>query len=228
MTVAAGPDATGGAITVLVADDQDIVRDGLVTVLDLDEGITVVGSAGTGSEAVALAASLQPDVVLMDLRMPDLDGAAATALLRRDHPEVAVLILTTFDDDASIAAALAAGARGYLTKDASRADIGLAIRSVARGQSTFAPTVTERLLGRFGSGAPSATPDPVAVTELTAREQEVLLLIGQGLNNTEIANRLFVSAATVKTHINNLFAKLRLRDRAQAVRRAAELFGPPA
>ena len=223
MTVSDAP--SGAPVRVVVADDQDIVRDGLVTVLDLIDGIEVVGAARNGQEALDLVAAQAPSVVLMDLRMPVLDGAAATARLRRDHPEVAVLVLTTFDDDASIAAALAAGARGYLTKDASRTDIALAIRTVARGQSTFSATVTDRLLS--GLGQPRARAAAPAVTArlsgLTVREREVLGLIGDGLNNAEIAERLFVSTATVKTHINNLFAKLDLRDRAQAVRLGRDL-----
>lgn len=211
-------------VRVVVADDQDIVRDGLVTVLSLIDGIEVVGAARNGQEALDLVAAHRPAVVLMDLRMPVLDGAAATALLRRDHPEVAVLVLTTFDDDASIAAALAAGARGYLTKDASRTDISLAIRTVARGQSTFTATVADRLLNGLGQARSGASASPAAeLSGLTVREREVLGLIGQGLNNTEIAERLFVSTATVKTHINNLFAKLDLRDRAQAVRLGRDL-----
>ena len=211
-------------VLVVVADDQDIVRDGLVTVLSLIDGIEVVGAARNGQEALDLVAAHRPAVVLMDLRMPVLDGAAATALLRRDHPEVAVLVLTTFDDDASIAAALAAGARGYLTKDASRTDIALAIRTVARGQSTFTATVADRLLNGLGQARSGASASPTAeLSGLTVREREVLGLIGQGLNNTEIAERLFVSTATVKTHINNLFAKLDLRDRAQAVRLGRDL-----
>ncbi len=211
-------------VRVVVADDQDIVRDGLVTVLSLIDGIEVVGAARNGQEALDLVAAHRPAVVLMDLRMPVLDGAAATALLRRDHPEVAVLVLTTFDDDASIAAALAAGARGYLTKDASRTDIALAIRTVARGQSTFTATVADRLLNGLGQARSGASASPTAeLGGLTVREREVLGLIGQGLNNTEIAERLFVSTATVKTHINNLFAKLDLRDRAQAVRLGRDL-----
>ena len=211
-------------VRVVVADDQDIVRDGLVTVLSLIDGIEVVGAARNGQEALDLVAAHRPAVVLMDLRMPVLDGAAATALLRRDHPEVAVLVLTTFDDDASIAAALAAGARGYLTKDASRTDLALAIRTVARGQSTFTATVADRLLNGLGQARSGASASPAAeLGGLTVREREVLGLIGQGLNNTEIAERLFVSTATVKTHINNLFAKLDLRDRAQAVRLGRDL-----
>lgn len=211
-----------GKIRVLVADDQEIVRDGLVTVLSLLEDVEVVGSAPNGRIALARARELRPDVVLMDLRMPELDGAEATAALLAELPEVVVLVLTTYADDESIGRALRAGARGYLTKDASREDIAVAIRAVARGQATFDAAVSARLV----SGLPDARPTPSAdprLTELTPREQEVLRLIGDGLTNGEIADQLFVSTATVKTHINNLFAKLHVRDRAQAVRLAGEL-----
>jgi DNA-binding NarL/FixJ family response regulator len=219
---------------VLVADDQSIVRDGLVTVLTLLDDIVVVGSARNGREALELSRRLRPDVVLMDLRMPELDGADATAALLSELPSTAVLVLTTYADDASISRALRAGARGYLTKDASREDIAVAIRAVARGQATFDPAVSARLIaglaeppsrpaGSPGSTVSSGPPDP-RLAELTRREQEVLRLIGDGLTNTEIAERLFVSTSTVKTHINNLFAKLQLRDRPHAVRLAAELF----
>lgn len=235
-----------GPIRVIIIDDQDIVRDGLVTVLALLDGIEVLGDGNNGQRAVELVADLDPDVVLMDLRMPVMDGAEATAVITRDHPQTAVLVLTTFDDDTSIARALRAGARGYLTKDASRDDIAAALRSVARGQSTFDASVSARLISGLG-GQPTTSDrppvpddhravddhgtsiaDPAAVdpaqpdglAQLTPRERDVLGLIGEGLNNTEISDRLFVSTATVKTHINNLFAKLGLRDRAQAVRLA--------
>ena len=222
-------------ISVLVADDQSIVRDGLVTVLTLLDDISVVGSARNGREALELSRRLRPDVVLMDLRMPDLDGADATAALQAELPRTAVLVLTTYADDASISRALRAGARGYLTKDASREDIAVAIRAVARGQATFDPAVSARLIAGLaepptapgssrGSAASAGQPDP-RLAELTRREQEVLRLIGDGLTNTEIADRLFVSTSTVKTHINNLFAKLQLRDRRHAARLAGELFG---
>ena len=221
-----------GFISVLVADDQSIVRDGLVTVLTLLDDIAVVGSARNGREALELSRRLRPDVVLMDLRMPDLDGADATAALLAELPRTAVLVLTTYADDVSISRALRAGARGYLTKDASRDDIAVAIRAVARGQATFDPAVSARLIAGLAeplvtpgaSPASAGTPDP-RLAELTRREQEVLRLIGDGLTNTEIADRLFVSTSTVKTHINNLFAKLQLRDRRHAARLAGELFG---
>ncbi|KQV07135.1 response regulator transcription factor [Leifsonia sp. Root112D2] len=207
------------AIRVLVADDQAIVRDGLVTVLDLLDDIEVVGEAADGEEACRLVAELAPDVVLMDLRMPVLDGAAATARIVSEHPTTAVLVLTTFADDASIMGALRAGARGYLTKDAGRAEVAAAVRSVATGQTTLAAAVGARLLDSVDRSTPGLETSALSARfpTLTAREAEVLELVGEGLSNPEIAARLFVSVATVKTHINAIFAKLAVRDRAQAI-----------
>jgi DNA-binding NarL/FixJ family response regulator len=213
-------------IRVVVADDQDIVRDGLVTVLSLLDDVDVVGQARNGRECVDAVRKHRPDAVLMDLRMPEVDGAAATALISAEFPEVAVLVLTTYEDDESISRALTAGARGYLTKDASRHDIAAALRSVVRGQSSFDARVTARLVAGLRSPAPDPAPLPgttEALATLTLREREVLRLIGDGLNNAEISAELFISASTVKTHINNLFAKLHLRDRPEAVRLAAGL-----
>jgi DNA-binding NarL/FixJ family response regulator len=201
------------AIRVVVADDQQVVREGLVALLGLLDGIEVAGAAANGAEAVELVAQGNVDVVLMDLRMPVLDGVQATARITADFPDVAVLVLTTYADDASIATALRAGARGYLTKDAGRAEIGAALRSTAAGQSTFDPEVSKRLI----AGLPS---EPSARDGLTARETEVLRLIARGLSNPEIAGQLFISEATVKTHINNTFAKIGARHRAEAVRYA--------
>lgn len=212
-------------IRVIVADDQAIVRDGLVTVLSLLPDIEIVGEAANGEDAVSLAIELAPDVVLMDLRMPVLDGAAATAQILAADRGIAVLVLTTFADDESIAAALSAGARGYLTKDAGRADIAAAIRSTAQGQNTFAPEIGHRLVERLMMVTP-----PITVTDasapasvrsrfpsLTPREAEALDLMAAGLSNAEIATRMFVSVATVKSYVNAIFAKLALRDRAQAI-----------
>lgn len=301
-------EAEAETIRVLVADDQAIVRDGLVTVLDLLPDIEVVGEAADGEQACRLVAETAPDVVLMDLRMPVLDGAAATARIVAEHPGTAVLVLTTYADDASIMGALRAGARGYLTKDASRAEVAAAVRSVARGQTTLSGDVGARLIGGLTSPSPAAggptpsspSPDPAeraaysrdapgaleptppAVLperaqrvegrnplapadgvprttpgspsahsippstpgparsgdgvpplaprtapsaaelrarhpQLTAREADVLALVAEGRSNGEIAASLFVSVATVKTHINSLFAKLQVRDRAQAI-----------
>ncbi|WP_251443409.1 MULTISPECIES: response regulator transcription factor [unclassified Microbacterium] len=220
-------------IRIVLADDQAIIRDGLETVLGLVDDFEVVGTAADGAEAVALVAATRPDVALMDLRMPVLDGAAATRRVTAETPGTAVLVLTTFADDADIVAALQAGARGYLTKDAGRAELAAAIRAVAAGQSTFSAPVRDVLLGRIGAaGAAGASaaelsgsvPDPVseeALAErfpaLTGREREVYALVLQGRSNAEIAAALFVGVATVKTHINALFAKLGVRDRAQAI-----------
>ncbi|GAA1608000.1 response regulator transcription factor [Kribbella hippodromi] len=202
-------------IRVVVADDQQVVREGLVALLGLIDGVEVTGAAANGVEAVDLVARGNVDVVLMDLRMPVLDGTQATARIVNNHPEVAVLVLTTYADDASIANALRAGARGYLTKDAGRAEIGAALRSTAAGQSTFDPEVSKRLIAGLSPEAPDRGTDG-----LTARETEVLRLIAGGLSNPEIAEQLFISEATVKTHINNTFAKIGARHRAEAVRYA--------
>jgi DNA-binding NarL/FixJ family response regulator len=198
---------------VVVADDQQVVREGLVALLGLIDGVEVAGAAANGVEAVDLVARGNVDVVLMDLRMPVLDGTQATALITADFPDVAVLVLTTYADDASIANALRAGARGYLTKDAGRAESGAALRSTAAGHSTFDPEVSKRLIAGLA-------PTDQATDGLTARETEVLRLIAQGLSNPEIAGKLFISEATVKTHINNTFAKIGARHRAEAVRYA--------
>ncbi|GAA0441044.1 response regulator transcription factor [Leifsonia naganoensis] len=213
------------SIRVIVADDQAIIRDGLVTVLGLLPDIEVVGEAADGEQAVALAVAQRPDVALMDLRMPGVDGVAATERIARDAPGTAVLVLTTYADDESILSALRAGARGYLTKDAGRAELAAAVRAVASGQSTFAPEVGARIVSSLIS-APPAAPAPAVspaaalvarFPALTPREAEVLALVGDGRSNPEIAAALFVSVATVKTHINAIFAKLAVRDRAQAI-----------
>ncbi|MES2170518.1 MAG: response regulator transcription factor [Actinomycetota bacterium] len=200
-------------IRILVADDQPEVRDGLVTVLSLLDDIEVVGEAVDGVQAVELCASLQPDVVLMDLRMPVLGGAEATARIVAAQPTVAVLVLTTYADDDSILGALRAGARGYLTKDAGRGELEAAIRSVVRGQATFAPGVGARLIERLAPAKPLAERFPA----LTARELEVLELIVRGLSNPEIAAAAFISVATVKTHVNSIFAKLGVADRGKLI-----------
>jgi DNA-binding NarL/FixJ family response regulator len=207
-----------------------VVREGIVMLLGLLPGIEVVGAAADGEEAVALVAGLAPDVVLMDLRMPRCDGVEATRRIRAEHPGTQVVVLTTFADDESLFPALAAGARGYLTKDADGDEIVRAVHSVLSGDAGLSPGIQRRLLERLAEAeprpaAPSGPPDG-----LTARETEVLLLIAEGLSNPEIARRLHVSTATVKTHINNLFTKTGLKDRAQAVRYAygKGLVRPPA
>lgn len=239
----AGP----GAARVLVVDDQTVVREGIVMLLGLLPGIEVVGSAADGLEAVRLVGEHSPDVVLMDLRMPRCDGVEATRRIRARYPATQVVVLTTFGDDDSLFPALQAGARGYLTKDAGGEEIVRAIEDVRSGEAGLSPRIQRRLLERLSApeGLPSdvGKPVPREVAEgrgpsgalpdgLTAREAEVLTLVAEGLSNAEIARRLHVSTATVKTHINNLFAKTGVRDRAQAVRYAfhhgiARPPGPP-
>jgi DNA-binding NarL/FixJ family response regulator len=201
-------------LRVLVVDDQQIVRDGLATILDLLADVTVVGTAANGSEALELVARRRPDVVLMDLHMPVLDGVGATRRIVAEHPSCAVLILTTFAEDDDALEALRAGARGVLTKDAGREDISRALHQAAAGHMTLAAPLQARLL---------AAPERAELPDgLTAREAEVLGLISAGFTNGEIADRLVVSQTTVKTHINHLFAKIGARDRAAAINYAAE------
>ncbi|MFD4559549.1 response regulator [Streptomyces sp. NPDC058469] len=216
---------------VVVADDQTVVREGIVMLLGLLPGIEVVGAACDGDEAVRLVAELAPDVVLMDLRMPRCDGVEATRQIRAEHPGTQVVVLTTFADDASLFPALRAGARGYLTKDAGGDEIVRAVESVLSGDAGLSPSIQRRLLERLSEPEPEPQAGPAEPPDgLTARETEVLLLIAEGLTNQEIARTLHVSTATVKTHINNLFAKTGLKDRAQAVRYAygKGLVRPPA
>ncbi|MDH6606813.1 DNA-binding NarL/FixJ family response regulator [Streptomyces sp. SAI-208] len=205
---------------VVVADDQTVVREGIVMLLGLLPGIEVVGAAGDGEEAVELVAELAPDVVLMDLRMPRCDGVEATRRIRAEYPGTQVVVLTTFGDDESLFPALKAGARGYLTKDAGGDEIVRAVHSVLSGDAGLSPGVQRRLLERLSDAEPPQPVPTEAPDGLTAREVEVLALIAEGLTNQEIARRLHVSTATVKTHINNLFAKTGIKDRAQAVRYA--------
>jgi len=212
-----------GTIRVVVADDQTAVREGLALLLDLLDDVTVVGGAADGEEAVRLAAEQDADVVLMDLRMPRCDGVTATARIRAEHPRTQVVVLTTYAEDADILAALRAGALGYLTKDAGRVQIAHAVRAAAAGQSVLDPQVQRRLLAAASAAAPaeaSARADADLPDGLTAREADVLRLIAAGLSNREIAGKLYVSEATVKSHINRLFAKTGVRDRAQAVQYA--------
>ncbi|MDR7169893.1 DNA-binding NarL/FixJ family response regulator [Nocardia kruczakiae] len=214
-------------LRVLVVDDQQVMREGLVALLGLVDEVSVVGAAANGEQALRAVAETDPDVVLMDLRMPVMDGVEATRRIAADHPGTAVLVLTTYADDASIVSALRAGARGYLTKDAGRVEIVAALRAAAAGQSTFDATVSQRLVDALIGDPPRAeavsappAPNPTAPNPdgLTAREAEVVALITRGLSNAEIAAHLFVSPATVKTHINNAFAKIGARNRADAVR----------
>ncbi|MEV1080391.1 response regulator transcription factor [Streptomyces sp. NPDC050211] len=204
---------------VVVADDQTVVREGIVMLLGLLPGIEVVGAAGDGDEAVKLVAELAPDVVLMDLRMPRCDGVEATRRIRSEHPGTQVVVLTTYADDESLFPALRAGARGYLTKDAGGDEIVRAVRSVLSGDAGLSPSIQRRLLERLSDPEPPMAP-AVPPDGLTARETEVLELIAEGLSNPEIAKKLHVSTATIKTHVNNIFTKARIKDRAQAVRYA--------
>ena len=211
-------------IRVLVVDDQAIVRDGLATVLSLVPDLQVTGAAADGAEAIAAVDRDAPDVVLMDLRMPGTDGPTATARIVADHPQVAVLVLTTYADDESIVTALRAGARGYLTKDAGRTEIATAIRAVASGQSTFDATVGARLVAQLaGGGATASAPAVPALRErfpdLTPREADVLEQIAAGRTNPQIAAELFLTVPTVKSYVNQVFAKLGVATRAEAVAR---------
>ncbi len=195
-------------IRVLIADDHPVVRTGLEGMLAGQPDFQVVGEATNGRQAVEQAAQLVPDVVLMDLRMPELDGVAATTELRRRQPKIQVLVLTTFDSDADILRAIEAGATGYLLKDAPREDLFRAIHAAAKGQSFLTPAVAARLMGRMRAPAEEA---------LTAREIQVLTMVSQGASNKEIGRQLHVSEATVKTHLIHIFEKLGVSDRTQAV-----------
>jgi DNA-binding NarL/FixJ family response regulator len=206
-----------GPVRVMVVDDQALVREGLMTLLGAAPDIVPVAAAADGAEAVTLAARHRPDVVLMDLRMPELDGVEATRRIRAAQPNTEVVVLTTHADEASILDALQAGARGYLTKDAGIAEIARAVHAAADHLTLLDPVVHSRLV-EAASAAARPAPAPASLPdELTPREAEVLALVARGLSNREIAGRLVVSEATVKTHINHVFAKTGARDRAQAV-----------
>ncbi|WP_433328822.1 response regulator [Spirillospora sp. CA-294931] len=211
-------------IKVLIADDQTIVRAGFAALLDAQPDITVVGQAGDGREAVALTARHRPDVVIMDIRMPHMDGIEATRriLAQPGTEALRVLVLTTFDVDEYVYEALSVGASGFLLKDATAEELTSAVRVVARGDSLLAPQVTGRLIREFTKQRRSRPQAPSAMETLTARETEVLVLIAGGMSNGEIAKRLVVSEHTVKTHTARIFSKLGLRDRAQAVMLAYE------
>ena len=205
-------------VRVLVVDDQALVREGLMTLLAAAPGIEPVADAADGEQAVALCARHRPDVVLMDLRMPKLDGVEATRQIRAAQPDTEVVVLTTHADEESILDALNAGARGYLTKDAGIAEISRAVHAAADHQALLDPLVQSRLIAAAASARPRPAPTPASLPdELTPREAEVLKLIAAGLSNVEIASTLVVSEATVKTHINHVFSKIGARDRAQAV-----------
>ena len=213
---AAAAPSGAGPLRVLVADDQELVRAGFRLSLEA-AGFAVVGEAADGAQALTLAAAQQPDVVLMDIRMPVLDGLAATRQLTASAGAPKVVILTTFDLDDYVYEALRAGASGFLLKDAPRADLIAAVRVAAAGDALLAPSVTRRLIEAFARRPAEAAPAPSRLASLTPRERDILLLIARGQSNTEIARALVVSEATVKTHVAHLLAKLGLRDRIQAV-----------
>jgi DNA-binding NarL/FixJ family response regulator len=208
---------TPAAVRVLIADDDDLVRDGLGAVLSSDESIEVVGEAANGRYAIDRARWLRPDIVLMDVRMPDLDGISATREVLAVAPETKVVILTTFEQDDYIFGALKAGASGFLLKRSPRADLIAAIKAVAAGEGLLSPSVTRRVIDRMASQPLIGEGEDPRLTALTPREREVLTLIGQGLSNGEIAEVLVVEETTVKTHVRRILAKLHLRDRVHAV-----------
>lgn len=202
-------------IRVLIADDHPVFRFGLRALLEAEDDTEVVGEATTGSEAAVLAAKLKPDVILVDLNMPDLNGLEATRRILKENPETSILVITMFDDD-SVFAAMRAGARGYVLKGAEGEETLRAIRAVAKGQAIFSPAIAERVM-QVLTRTPSAES---AFPELTAREQEVLALVAEGLTNTAIAERLVLSPKTVRNHVSNVFSKLQVTNRAQAIIRA--------
>ena len=205
-------------LRVLIADDQELIRAGLKMIIDVEPHIDVVGEAENGEQAVSLAHELSPDVVLMDIRMPVLDGIAATERIQEEIPSVKVLILTTFQLDEYVFAAIRAGASGFLLKDTPPADLVAAISVVAAGDALLAPSVTRQLVEHFRLGpAPTDPKNNDRLERLTERERDVLIELAQGLSNAEIADALFVSETTVKTHVSHLLTKLELRDRVQAV-----------
>ena len=207
-------------IRILIADDHPLFRDGMHGLLDSVADTEVVGEAATGEEAIALAAALQPDVILMDIKMPGLNGIQATREILRSSPHVGILVVTMLEDDDSVFAAMRAGARGYVLKGANQAQILRAIRAVADGEAIFGPGIAQRLIGFFAASRRAVPPRIFA--ELTEREGEVLALIAQGRSNEEIAEQLLLSLKTVRNHVSNIFSKLQVADRAQAVLRARE------
>ncbi|MGX1702290.1 response regulator [Microbacterium sp. NPDC055357] len=207
-------------ISVLIADDQSMVRAGFAAILDAQPDISVVGQAADGEETITLARRLRPDIVLMDVRMPGVGGLEATRVLRDEHTHghrPLVMMLTTFDADEYIHDALAAGASGFLLKDATPADLIAAVRVVAAGDALLSPRVTRRLLERFAAQRPPINRHALRLNDLTEREREILVLIGHGRSNAEIAAELFIAEQTVKSHVSRIFSKLDVRDRVQAV-----------
>ena len=210
-------------IRVLIADDHPVFRYGLRALLKAEPGFEVVGEATTGDEAIASAATLQPDVILMDLNMPGVNGIEATAQILRQHPQIAILVVTMFDDD-TVIAAMRAGARGYLIKGAEGDETVRAIRAVSHGEAIFSPAVAHRLLAHFAVSPSSPDPAPPVPVfpELSERERDILTLIAQGYTNPAIADRLFLSPKTVRNHVSSIFGKLQVSSRAEAIIRARE------
>lgn len=214
-------------IRIVLVDDQTLMRQGIQTLLELEPDLRVVGVAGTGREALAVVEREQPDVVLMDVRMPELDGVSATRALHERYPQIGVIILTTFDDDEYVFEGLKAGARGYLLKDVSSDDLAAAVRAVAAGQALIQPSIARKVVAEFSrlaAGAPAMPAEQSGLAQpLTERELEVLRALAAGLSNREIADRLVITEGTVKNHVSNLLGKLEARDRTQAVLRAQVL-----
>ena len=215
-------------LTILIADDHPLFRHGIAALLRAEPDLDVVGEATTGDEAISMAATLQPDVILMDIKMPGANGIEASRQILHTSPHIRILVVTMFEDDVSVFTAMRAGARGYVLKDAQKADLLRAIRAVGRGEAIFSPAIAGRLIDFFGAvpGTMSAGgpqwPAGLPFPELTTREREILDLIAQGLNNTEIATRLVLSPNTVRNYVSNIFGKLQVVDRAQAIIRARE------
>ncbi len=211
-------------IRLVLVDDQTLIRQGIQILIELEHDMHVVGSAANGREALELVARERPDVVLMDIRMPEMDGVAATRELHRLHPEVGVIILTTFDDDEYVFEGLKAGARGYMLKDADSAEIVAAVRAVAAGEALIQPSIARKVVAEFSRLAAGAPVRPAGLAEpLTERERDVLRAIAEGRSNREIAARLVITEGTVKNHVSSLLGKLDVRDRTQALIKAREL-----
>ncbi|MCI0397324.1 MAG: response regulator transcription factor, partial [Chloroflexi bacterium] len=207
-------------IRVLIADDHPFYREGVRTMLSVTPDVEIAGEAANGDEVIAQAARLQPDVILMDLKMPGVNGVEATRRILHASPHIGVLVLTMFEADESVFAAMRAGARGYLLKDTDQEELLRAVKAVSQGEAIFSPAIAERLIHYFAALRPAAA--DLAFPELTEREREILLLIAQGHSNAVIAERLLLSIKTVQNHVSNIFSKLQVADRAQAIVRARE------
>jgi DNA-binding NarL/FixJ family response regulator len=204
-------------IKVLLVDDQSLIRQGLRALLELEADLEIVGEAENGQQAINLVAEFQPDVVLLDIRMPIMDGVAATREIQKRFVKTKILVLTTFDDDEYVSAALQNGAMGYLLKDTPSEELAVAIRAVHKGYTQLGPGIVKKLLTQFSNGTPTQSPSlPSTLAELTPREKEVLRLIATGASNREIAQELYISEGTVKNHVTNILNRLNLRDRTQA------------